>query len=424
MTSRDTPAPPCAMPDRREFVKRLGAGTSLLLGACAAAPQLDPTPTRALELTPGAQTALLQRINRPGPKKILALDGGGILGLLSVEVLASIEATLRTQSGNPNLVLADYFDLIAGTSTGAIIATCLSLGKSVDEVRRFYLDSGKEMFDKAALVQRLHYAYEAGKLEAKLKEVIGADTSLGTDRLRTLLLVVMRNASTDSAWPVSNNPRAKYNEVAREDCNLRLPLWQLVRASTAAPTFFAPEEVQIGKYRFVFVDGGVTPYNNPAFLAFSSATLPEYAVGWKAAESELLVVSVGTGNAPTVDPNLSVRQMNLLYNATRIPGALMYGAQKQQDLLCRMFGHCRFGSRLDQELGDLQHSAPPGGKYLFTYLRYDADVSAAGLAALGLTDVKPEQVQVMDSVDAIPQIQEVGRAVGRQVAPEHFAGFV
>ena len=55
---------------------------------------------------------------------------------------------------------------------------------------------------------------------------------------------------------------------ALADCNLKLPLWQVVRASTAAPTFFPPEVVRVGQQEFVFVDGGVTVFNNPAFQLF------------------------------------------------------------------------------------------------------------------------------------------------------------
>jgi uncharacterized protein len=368
--------------------------------------------------------ALEQRIDQPGPKRILALDGGGILGLISIEVLAQLEAMLRTERRNPSLVLADYFDLIGGTSTGAIIATCLAMGMPVDQVRRFYLESGQQMFDKAFLLKRFYTKYEDDKLIAKLKDALGADTELGTERLRTLLMIVTRNVSTDSPWPVTNNPRAKYNAPERADCNLRLPLWQLVRASTAAPTFFPPEEVHFGGHDFIFVDGGVTPYNNPAFMAFLMATLPEYKIGWPAEEDKMLVVSVGTGNTPRIDPSLSTAKMNLLFNAQTIPGALMYGAQNQQDMLCRAFGRCRFGDALDREIGDLKQTKAPGGRSLFTYLRYDADVSARGLTDLGVSGVEPEQVQVMDSVQYVPQIQMVGQALGRRVQAGHFAGFV
>ena len=71
-----------------------------------------------------------------------------------------------------------------------------------------------------------------------LRDVIGEDTTLGSEKLHTFLMMVLRNATTDSPWPLTNNPRAKYNDPTRPGCNLSLPLWQLVRASTAAPTYF------------------------------------------------------------------------------------------------------------------------------------------------------------------------------------------
>src|SRR5215470_15851728 len=88
------------------------------------------------------------KLAKSGPRKLLSLDGGGIRGLITIEILARIEALVRAQSGNGSLVLADYFDYIAGTSTGAVIGTLLALGRSVDEIRAIYLDCGKMMFDK------------------------------------------------------------------------------------------------------------------------------------------------------------------------------------------------------------------------------------------------------------------------------------
>jgi patatin-like phospholipase len=381
--------------------------------------------------------SLQQRLDAPGPKKILALDGGGILGLISVETLIRLETMLREQLGaGPDFVLADYFDLVAGTSTGAMVAACIALGMPTERIRSFYLDSGRDMFDRASLLKRFRYKFEDDKLAAKLQREIGESSAadraagagplaeLGSDRLKSLLLVVTRNASTDSPWPVTNNPRARYNDRARPDCNLRLPLWQLVRASTAAPTYFPPETVTIGPRRFVFVDGGVTPYNNPAFLAFLTATLEPYRIGWATGEEQLLVVSVGTGNTAQANADLRGEDMNLLYAATTVPGALMYGALNQQDTLCRVFGRCRHGDPLDREIGDLHACPAPGGTKLFTYLRFDADVSRAGLDALGLPRVEAEHVQLMDSVDYIAEIRQVGVALGSLVTPEHFAGFV
>jgi uncharacterized protein len=97
-------------------------------------------------------TTVQARIHAPGPKRILACDGGGIRGLMSVEVLAGIEAELRVSFGKPAMVLADFFDFTCGTSTGAILAACISAGMNTDQLRRFYIDSGQQMFDKASLL--------------------------------------------------------------------------------------------------------------------------------------------------------------------------------------------------------------------------------------------------------------------------------
>ncbi|HSG81731.1 MAG TPA: patatin-like phospholipase family protein, partial [Gemmatimonadota bacterium] len=248
---------------------------------------------------------LKERLAPTGQKKLLALDGGGIRGLMSIEVLAAIENTLRDKLGaGDDFVLADYFDYVAGTSTGAIMATGISLGWPVDKLRQLYLQNGEALFSKASLLKRFRFMYEDDKLARMLQEYIGKDTTLASDELRTLLMVVMRNASTDSPWPLSSNPAAKYNDLSRPDSNLRIPLWQLVRASTAAPVYFPPEVVDVGKHQFVFVDGGVTTYNDPAFILFLMATLEPYKLGWPSGEENMLVVSVGTGTSPKANEDL------------------------------------------------------------------------------------------------------------------------
>jgi len=378
-----------------------------------------------------SQEALKQRIAAPGPKKILTLDGGGIRGMMTVEVLAGIEQILRQKMNNNRLVLADWFDFFAGTSTGAIIATCLSLGMSTDEIRSFYLESGKDMFDKAFLLRRFRYKYEDEKLAGKLKEVFNkfdksvGNVTLGSDKLRTLLMMVMRNVSTDSPWPLSNNPFAKYNQMERKDCNLNLPLWQLVRASTAAPVYFPPEVINTGRHEFVFVDGGITTYNNPSFQAFLMATTEPYNLNWQAGEDKLFVVSIGTGTSPGANTDLNPEEMNLLYNAGSIPSALMYAALNEQDFLCRTFGNCLAGDPLDREVGDMIGKKGPVSPKLFTYVRYNAELTRDGLDALGLSDIKPEDVQKLDSTDHIKELQRVGQAVvAKKVSPEHFTAFI
>jgi len=363
------------------------------------------------------------KLNKTGPRKLLACDGGGIRGIISIEVLAAIESELRKASENPKLVLSDYFDYVAGTSTGAIIATLVALGYSTDEIRDFYLRSGAEMFQKARLWERFRTKFESDKLSEMLRDVIGEDTTLGSEKVRTLLMVVLRNATTDSPWPLSNNPAAKYNDAARPECNLKLPLWQLVRASTAAPVYFPPEVVHVGR-DFIFVDGGVTMYNNPAFQLFLMAASEPYQLLWPTGEQKMLLISVGTGASANANNNLSPEEMNLIYNAATIPSALMAAALNEQDLLCRIFGKCLCGGLLDREIGTVIGQGIPNVPKLFTYARYNAELSREGLDALGLEHMNPVHVQQMDSVDHIAEMQEVGRAVARQkVKPEHFVGF-
>jgi len=183
---------------------------------------------------------LTKRLARKGPRKLLALDGGGIRGVLSLHILGRIEELLIKESKRPDYRLADYFDYVAGTSTGGIIAAGIALGMSVAEILDFYVKNGAAMFDKASIMRRLRYEYNSEPLAKQLKRVFGEDTTLGAKELECLLLLVMRNATTDSPWPLCNNPFAKYNDPAHPACNTKLPLWQLVRASTAAPTYFPP----------------------------------------------------------------------------------------------------------------------------------------------------------------------------------------
>jgi len=381
---------------------------------------------------------LIARIGQEGPKKLLAIDGGGIRGVFALEILQKIEDMLKSKSGRADFRLADYFDYIAGTSTGGIIAAGLSIGMSVEEILAFYQEAGGQMFVKANLLRRLRYKFEDEPLAAQLKQVFEAGTTLGSEELRTLLLLVMRNASTDSPWPISNNPYAKYNDRGRPDCNLNLPLWQLIRASTAAPTYFPPEVIVLpsaapaGEQEFVFVDGGVTMYNNPAFQMFLMATLDRYWTAkpearWRSGADRMLIVSVGTGTSPAARQGLEPDEMNLLFNATTIPSALMFAALNEQDVLCRVFGDCRAGDPIDSELGDLVGSGGPlqHGQKLFTYLRYNAELTREGLDALGCRDIEPETVQQMDSIDGMPELRTVGKKVAEtKVLERHFDGFL
>jgi len=398
---------------------------------------------------PDAESILERRIAAPGPKKLLSIDGGGIRGLIALEFLARIEALLREKFGRGDLVLADYFDYVGGTSTGAIIATLIALGFATETMVEFYRTGAHTMFEPSNVFLRLERKFGSNTLMAKLLNAIGVlssssmftqkalaaeiksvigpdgdrDATLGTEKLRTLLLIVMRNASTDSPWPVSNNPRATFNRRDLPDCNLNLPLWQLVRASTAAPVFFPPEVMHVGDQQFVFVDGGVTVYHNPAFLLFLMATLPPYAVQWPAGEEHLLLVSVGTGTSESANLRLGARDMNLMYNLQSLPSALIQAATVEQDLLCRVFGRTRKAEAIDSEIGDLVGNRAPLAEKLFTYSRYNVDLSRQGLDKLGLNGIDEKAVQPFD-IAHLDELQIVGKtAANRCISLADFDGF-
>ncbi len=348
----------------------------------------------------------------PGQRRLLALDGGGIRGLISLGILEKLESDLRAASGTgANFRLSDYFDFIGGTSTGAILASGLAIGKSAAELIDFYRNCGADMFEPNALLKRAWARFKSDPLEAKLKGVFGETTGLGSNTVKTLLLVVTRNITTDSPWPVTNNPLAKYNARDRDDCNLKLPLWQLVRASTAAPVYFPPEVVQIGRHEFVFVDGGVTPYNVPAFVMYRTAVSPPYKLEWERGERKMLIVSIGTGAIPRLGRTAQNPSRLFVEVAVDISGELMSGMAYDQDINCRTVGRCVFGPPLDREVGDLVPDVPLAQDLgrAFLYARYNPDLTREGLDDLGLAALDPARVAKLDSVAAIDDLLLVGR---------------
>jgi len=392
-----------------------------------------------MPIYPERWNTLLPRYKEEQPRRMLALDGGGIRGLITLGILKRIEALV----GKP---LCNYFDYIAGTSTGAIIAASLARGMTVDEIIQFYQNYGNQMFDPSALLERYKYIHTADPLIAQLKGVFGATTTLEPDYLKCLLLVVTKNVTTDSPWPVSSNPDAKYNAPERKDCNLKIPLWQLVRASTAAPVYFPAEVIQWNpadaSKQTVFVDGGVTPYNNPSFLLYRMATEPAYRLNWAKGENNLLLISVGTGISDTPGATPDAPNRSILSTAASIPGALMHTMQVEQDISCRTVGRCTFGAEIDRELLDLvprdtkpemtreecyAASEIPISQDLgrsFLYARYNADLSRAGLDKLGFQQVDSKKIQAMDNPRNIPTLLAIGQAAAQDIQPDHFGGFL
>jgi patatin-like phospholipase/acyl hydrolase len=353
-------------------------------------------------------------------KRILTLDGGGIRGVFTLEVLSRMQQLLRQHYGSPDMVLADHFDFFAGTSTGAIIATCLCWGMTVEKILEFYVQYGKTMFRpvpwykpiKRFLVSR----YQAKPLSQLLQRIFSEDGEgqvpalLDSARLRKLLLVVVRNDTTGSAWPVTNNPNAKFNHCSLPDCNLKIPLWKLVRASTAAPVYFDPEVIELGGISSIFVDGSVTPYNNPSLIALLSAVLPCYGLNWSTGPENIRLISVGTMRFSS-GLTKQAKQLWVGYHAAQIPASLIQGIAWQQDYLCRCMGDCIFGDALDAEIGSMIGVELPGRRW-FSYVRYNQSYKSEKMKQMLQKNAR------LSKLDAVDEIEPL-RKIGREYADEH-----
>src|SRR5258706_10667599 len=195
----------------------------------------------------------------PRPMRLLSIDGGGLKGLIPAEALIAIENQLDELTGR-SLPLCERFDLIGGTSTGAILAVGLSLGLKAADLRDFYLKFGKSIFTKVFFLERFWHSYPAGPLEQHLKDVFGENAALGSGKLRTNIVIVSKNVTLGTTWFFTNNPKGKYFANNRE-----LPLWQIVRASSAAPTYFPPRTILFPDdadqpQEYEFIDDGCRGY--------------------------------------------------------------------------------------------------------------------------------------------------------------------
>jgi len=373
--------------------------------------------------------------NTTTPKRILALDGGGIRGALSLGYLQRIEDILRAQNGgSADFRLCDYFDLIGGTSTGSIIASCLAIGMKVDDIRKMYFDLGGKIFAKKykwwkvfQLDELIHAGYDEHPLEEELQKVFG-DITLGSDKIKTGLCIVAKRADTNSVWPLINHPNGKYYDSA-DGKNKDILLWKAVRASAAAPSYFIPQTVDVGGGLPVaaFVDGGVSMANNPALQLLLVATLHGFPFHWKPGADNLLMVSVGTGMSKLDKLPQDITKNNLLNWAQQIPDMFMQDASWHNQIILQWMAKSPTAWQIDSEIGDLKDDllvTDTNNKGLLSYLRYNMWLTKDDLDKL--MDKQYTQQQVDDLVEMSNaasrfELYDIGyKAAKENVAEEHF----
>ncbi len=405
----------------------------LALGYRIEPPEHAPAPAPAT--APTGDSALMRHLDGPHPKRILALDGGGIRGVLTLGFLERLEAKLAArlhQAGklaNPaDFRLCQYFDLIGGTSTGSIIAGALAMGMKASDLKQTYLELGGDVFqgDKGIfgmVVEKKRFKKAA--LEKHLSRIFG-EVKLGGPELQTGLCVVAKRADTRSTWPLINHPRGKYYEY-----NAPLTLWRTIRASTAAPTFFEPQILPTGDrdengklVRGAFVDGGVSMANNPALQCFLAAVLKGFPFHWDVGAENLLLVSVGTGNARVRFEMKDVLKFNVFDLVKEIPQMLMDDANWQNQLLLQSLSNSPTRWEIDSEIGDCYEDLI-GGQPFLHYVRYDALLEEDYLTQLGLPELAPkvEKLRDMSMAGNREDLAKIGDTAAKRDIPEDPAQF-
>jgi uncharacterized protein len=242
--------------------------------------------------------------------KILSLDGGGIRGVAIAAYLSAIEKHLGHS-------VTQHFDLIAGASTGGIIAAGLAIGKSAEEIEQFYKDWGQRIFTpsysaKVGKLLRGGYRilqwlvsepslseidaewifspkYDATVLSTALRTTLG-DTILNDAKHRLIIPAVDLIKGQTVVFRTPHLPN-----MVRDR---HLPAYAVAHAAAAAPTYFQPTAISEGS---LYVDGGLWA-NNPAMVAYSEAARIRKecvrAVDLRFEANEIKILSVGTGLLP------------------------------------------------------------------------------------------------------------------------------
>jgi uncharacterized protein len=239
---------------------------------------------------------------------ILSIDGGGIRGIIPGVILAYVEKRLRTLEGD-KVRLSDYFDLIAGTSTGGILS-CIYLTPGKDGRPKFtaqeavdlYLERGHEIFD-LSLWQKVRSGlsltdekYSANHLEESLKDYLG-----------DLKLSELLKPSIITSYDIFQRKAVFFNKVDAVGNELKdFYVRDIARATSAAPTYFETARIKsMFGTPYYLIDGGVFA-NNPSMCAYAEARTLDFAtklghVGKvdKPLAKEMLMISIGTGSEST-----------------------------------------------------------------------------------------------------------------------------
>jgi len=215
-----------------------------------------------------------------GKKIILSLDGGGMRGILTIQLLKKLESI----AGSP---CYQWCDMVAGTSTGGIIAGLILKKKNAKEIEDLYVKLVSRVFTKRNILANRYYnppAFDKKNYRNLLKDIVGNNTleevctNSELDCIITSKDLAAGEETFFTCFKKDNNYIGTYKSVL---------LRGVMEATMSAPTYFAPFER--------FIDGGTTTFNNPVLAAVLEAL--EYSGKDKYKADELTVFSLGTGTS-------------------------------------------------------------------------------------------------------------------------------
>ena len=222
-------------------------------------------------------------MNKKEPFYILALDGGGTRGIYAARILECLEESLKVQ-------IRDCFNLIAGTSTGSIVAGAAAIGIPMKKVVELFEYEGPRIFrKKRPLFSLIFSKYSKGPLKRAIGEHLSSTMKLG--EISTPLMIMSSDLSTGGVWVFKSKYMKELGHPYDRDSELLLR--DAILSSCAAPTFFAPHKVcnalSESKSNSLLADGGLWA-NNPSIFAYTEA-LSKFDKKIK----QIRILSIGTG---------------------------------------------------------------------------------------------------------------------------------
>lgn len=233
-------------------------------------------------------------------KIVLSIDGGGIRGIIPGQILTHIENLLKEVYDDSTYKIADHFDLIAGTSTGGILACAYLLADygrpkySAKEVVDIYFERADDIFT----IPLFHKIRSAGGILDEKYPTDGLEETLN-DFFGDAWLVDLLKPSLITAYDIKRRKAHFFTQHDAKDPDHNFSIKDIARATSAAPTYFEVSKIksESNKY-FPLVDGGIFA-NNPALCAFAEIRNKFSTKDSKITANDILLLSIGTGYAKT-----------------------------------------------------------------------------------------------------------------------------